>query len=227
MLEDNKQNGSTDNEDEKFFEDVLDDPETKEKPDESKGGVDETEEEKQTRLKEEERVKNKNAEEARKRREAEAKADKALKEKEAKDKETADKKSKAKEEQIGSLGKQLDTFKKEFPKIDLKELDDDKAFKKFINGRLLGKQSFTELYTEFLQMKVDLSGKTKEQIEESYRKKADSGSGSSVSQEQTNPNDVYSEEEFNKLEGKIPYMSDEEYDAVADKFNRSYSHYSK
>lgn len=215
------------NEDEKFFEDVLDDPETKPEPGESKGDDDETEEEKKKRLEEEQRQKNKDAEMARKRREAEAKAEQARKEKEAKEKEFADKKAKAKEEQLGSLGKQLDEFKKEFPDIDLKELDQDKQFKKFITGRLLGNKHFTDLYKEYEEMKSNFSGKTKEEIQASYKKKAESGSGSSVSRQEATTTEIFTEEEFAKIQARIPYMTDEEYDKIVEKFDRSYNHYSK
>jgi len=215
-------------EEQDFFKDVLDEPEVEE---EEKLVVEgeETEQQKKDRSQ-----KNIDAEAKRKRLEAEAKAQKALEEKKAKEeaeakkqKEAEDKQKEAKDKQLGSLGKQLDEFKKDFPDVDLKELDNDKSFKKYINGKLLGKQHFTDLYKEYLEVRSELSGKSKEEVETNYKKKADSSSGSSTPKAETNPNDVYSEEEYNKIIAKLPYMSDAETKKVMAKFDKSTKFYQK
>lgn len=215
-------------EDEDFFKDVLDDPELDEEEKLDAEG-EETDQQKKDRPQ-----KNIDAEAKRKRLEAEAKAQKALEEKKAKEeaeakkqKEAEDKQREAKEKQISLLGKQLDEFKKEFPDVELKELDKDKAFKLYIDGKLLGKKHFTDLYKEYLEVRSELSGKSKEEVERNYRKKAQSSSGSSVPKSETNPNDVYSEEEYNQIIAKLPYMSDAEAQKVMAKFDRSTKYYQK
>jgi hypothetical protein len=213
-----------------FFKDVLDDPEAEDEELDVKPDPEgETEEQKKERSQ-----KNIDAEAKRKRLEAEAKAQKALEEKKAqeeaeakKQKETEDKQKEAKEKQIGTLGKQLDDFKKDFPDVDLKELDNDKSFKRFIDGKLLGKKHFTDLYKEYLDIRSELSGKPKEEVEANYKKKAEASSGTSTPKSETNPNDVFSEEEYNKMIAKLPYMSDADAKKVMAKFERSTKYYQK
>lgn len=212
-----------------LFKDLLEDDE-------------ETEEEKQSR-------KNKDAEEARKRREAE---EKAKAEKEAKDKEEAEKKAKAeaeakakaeaeakakaeadkkaREDQNGrttKLGEQLKSFSEKHPEIDLKELDKDVAFKKFIDGKLLGKKDFSVLYEEYLEVKKELSGKTQQEIEENYRRKAGSSAGSAGDKSGggSKQDDVYTEAELEALSSKIPLMSDAEYKKIEEKLKKSTNFY--
>lgn len=208
-------------EEQDFFKDVLDDPEVEEAEKLDAEG-EETEQQKKDRSQ-----KNIDAEAKRKRLEAEAKAQKALEEKKAKEEAEAQKQKEAKEKQIGSLGKQLDEFKKDFPDVDLKELDKDKSFKRYIDGKLLGKKHFTDLYKEYLEVRSELSGKSKEEVETNYKKKADSSSGSSTPKSETNPNDVYSEEEYNQIIAKLPYMTDAEVRKVMDKFDKSTKYYKK
>jgi hypothetical protein len=196
---------------------------------------------------EERRAKNKNAEEARKRREAEAKAAKELadseaakkaeeekraKEAEAKNKEaeakaTEEEKKRLEEEKknTNALGEQLVDFKKEYPNVDLQSLDADKAFKKFIDGKLLGKKSFTTLYKEYIDMRAEISGTDVETIEKNYRK-AESSSGSSRRGSDI-PSDVYSEEEMNKIASRIPLMSRSEYAKIEAKIERSIAYHEK
>lgn len=221
------QNVETVDEEQDFFKDVLDDPEVEEEELDAEG--DETEQQKKDRSQ-----KNIDAEAKRKRLEAEAKAQKALEEKKAKEeaeaqkqKEAEDKQREAKEKQLDSLGKQLDEFKTDFPDVDLKELDNDKSFKRYIDGKLLGKKHFTDLYKEYLEVRSELSGKSKEEVETNYRKKAKSSSGSSVPKSETNPNDVYSEEEYNQIIAKLPYMSDDEVQKIMAKFDKSTKYYKK
>lgn len=208
-------------EEQDFFKDVLDDPEVEEVEKLDAEG-EETEQQKKDRSQ-----KNIDAEAKRKRLEAEAKAQKALEEKKAKEEAEAQKQKEAKEKQIGSLGKQLDEFKKDFPDVDLKELDKDKSFKRYIDGKLLGKKHFTDLYKEYLEVRSELSGKPKEEVETNYKKKADSSSGSSTPKSETNPNDVYSEEEYNQIIAKLPYMTDAEVRKVMEKFDKSTKYYKK
>lgn len=208
-------------EEQDFFKDVLDDPEVDEVEKLDAEG-EETDQQKKDRSQ-----KNIDAEAKRKRLEAEAKAQKALEEKKAKEEAEAQKQKEAKEKQIGSLGKQLDEFKKDFPDVDLKELDKDKSFKRYIDGKLLGKKHFTDLYKEYLEVRSELSGKSKEEVETNYKKKADSSSGSSTPKSETNPNDVYSEEEYNQIIAKLPYMTDAEVRKVMEKFDKSTKYYKK
>lgn len=208
-------------EEQDFFKDVLDDPEVEEVEKLDAEG-EETEQQKKDRSQ-----KNIDAEAKRKRLEAEAKAQKALEEKKAQEEAEAQKQKEAKEKQIDSLGKQLDDFKKDFPDVDLKELDKDKSFKRYIDGKLLGKKHFTDLYKEYLDVRSELSGKSKEEVETNYKKKADSSSGSSTSKSETNPNDVYSEEEYNQIIAKLPYMTDAEVRKVMEKFDKSTKYYKK
>src|SRR5690606_2755418 len=130
-------------------------------------------------------------EEARKRREREKREREKIKE--------IEKKQEEESKQVQKLGEQLVDFKKKYPNVDLGELDEDKNFKRFIEGKLLGKKDFTQLYEEYLEVKAELSGKTTEEIKKNYERKAQSSSGSSIAKEITTPTDVYSEEEFKKL----------------------------
>lgn len=222
-MDDNKKDLKVETVDEEqdFFKDVLDDPEVDEAEKLDAEG-EETEQQKKDRSQ-----KNIDAEAKRKRLEAEAKAQKALEEKKAKEEAEAQKQKEAKEKQIDSLGKQLDEFKKDFPDVDLKELDKDKSFKRYIDGKLLGKKHFTDLYKEYLEVRSELSGKSKEEVETNYKKKADSSSGSSTPKSETNPNDVYSEEEYNQIIAKLPYMTDAEVRKVMEKFDKSTKYYKK
>src|SRR5690606_18665345 len=127
--------------------------------------------------------------------------------------------------QVQKLGEQLVDFKKKYPNVDLGELDEDKNFKRFIEGKLLGKKDFTQLYEEYLEVKAELSGKTTEEIKKNYERKAQSSSGSSIAKEITTQTDVYSEEEFKKLTEKIPYMHPSEVDKIWEKYEKTLSYY--
>jgi hypothetical protein len=132
----------------------------------------EDEEEEERKVQEAQRIKNKNAEEARKRREAEAKLAKDEEpeddlEEEASEEVQEEKveaqvvktqveevKTKPKEDNVNRLGKQLVSFKQKYPEIDLEQLDQDKAFKRYIDGKLLGSKDFASLYEDFVEMKT-------------------------------------------------------------------------
>lgn len=210
------------------------------------GDPEETEEEKAKR--EEELQKNKNAEEARKRREAEAKKkleeeakakleaeakakleeEKAKLEAEAKEKaekakESNKEKETQKEEKIATLGEQISKFKEKYPNVELKTLDNDKAFRKYIDGKLLAKKSFTELYEEFIDFKSEITMVEKETIEKNYIK-----SNSSAGPLKSNPNDVaevYTEQELEEITRKMPTMRPSEVDKIYAKFKKSVSYY--
>jgi flagellar biosynthesis GTPase FlhF len=218
--------------DESFFQDLLDgfDDDGEEEDDDSSDQ--QTKKEKQT---ESERIKNKNAEEARKRREAE---EKAKKEAEEKAKKEAEEKAKLESEKIKKketresneekLGKQLLEFTKKYPDIELRELDNDPNFKKFIDGQLLGKKHFIELYEDFTALKKNLSGKSQEEIERDYHKKSRSAVGSlGTGASATDVGDIYSEDELEKLAAKLPLMNDAEADKIMAKFQKSIDFYSK
>jgi len=217
--------------DESFFQDLLDGFDDDEDEENDDSSDQQTKKEKQA---ESERIKNKNAEEARKRREAEEKAkkeaeEKAKKEAEEKAKlESEKKKKETRESNEEKLGKQLLEFTKKYPDIELRELDNDPNFKKFIDGQLLGKKHFIELYEDFTALKKNLSGKSQEEIERDYHKKSRSAVGSlGTGASATDVGDIYSEDELEKLAAKLPLMNDAEADKIMAKFQKSIDFYSK
>lgn len=190
---------------------------------------------------EEKRRKNKDAEEARKRREAKAKEKKE--EEERKAKEEADKKAKedakakeeedkakAKEEEradkVNTLGEQLVNFKTKHPDVDIAELDKDKAFKTFIDGKLLGKKDFTQLYEEYIEFRSDISGVGKEDVEKNFRK-AQSSSGSSRQGSDNLQGEIYTQEEMKRIADRLPFMSQQEAEKVGEKLDKSIAYYEK
>lgn len=239
MDEDNKKQQELDEEQDDFFKDLLDgenfddedqheDPDDKAKKDDESDPESDTETDKTKKdgddglTEEEQRRKNKDAEEARKRREAEEKAKKA---EEAK-KDESDKKE---ADRTNKLGEQLVQFRKKYPDVELAELDKDKSFKKFIDGKLLGKKDFISLYEDYLEMRSEFSGKTPDEVRKVHRKKEQASSGSSLgsSQQPNTVSDVYSEEEIERLSQKIPLMSHQEAERVMEKFDRSIDYYKK
>lgn len=214
--------------DESFFQDLLDGfDDEEEENDDSSDQQTEKEKEKEEQA-ESERIKNKNAEEARKRREAEAKAKKEAEEKAKKEAEEKAKKKETRESNEEKLGKQLLEFTKKYPDVDLRELDNDPNFKKFIDGKLLGKKDFIELYEDFTALKKNLSGKSQEEIERDYYKKSRSAVGSlGTGASATNVGDIYSEDELEKLAARLPLMNDAEADKIMEKFQKSIDFYSK
>ena len=234
------------NTDKKYFEDLLDEDlfddededeeetqndeeETNDKDAKDQADENLTEEEKQRR-------KNKDAEEARKRRETEAKA-KAEEEAQAKaeaEKKAAEAKAKAesdakaeaeKVKKQNALGSQLVDFKKKYPEIDLAALDNDRAFKSFINGKLLGKQDFTTIYEDYLETRGTITGQTREQTQELYKLKAQVSTGPAKGAGNPDVKDVYSEEEMKKLADRLPFMSRKDAQAVTEKIERSIAYY--
>lgn len=215
-----------------YFKDLLDDieldeeteeeseEETEEKSEEETsveddGGSDDLEEESEEekrRREEEQRRKNKNAEEARKRREREAK------EKKARDK---------LEEQRNELGRQLVDFKKKYPDIDLAALDNDKRFARFIEGKLLGKKDFTQLYEEYVDFVKEIGGTTGIDIQKEHMLKERSSSGSSRSSGGyvSGGSDVYSERDLERIAARIPFMTEKEAMQVLPKFEKSIEFY--
>lgn len=180
----------------------------------------ETEEQKEAADKKRQTQEQKNAEEARKRREAEAK-----KQKEAED----DKKEEAPEveraKKVDELGKQLKEFHDKYPDIDIAKLDEDKDFKNYLEGKVLGKKNFTSLYEDYVGMVSRFTNKTNKIIEENYQKsKASSGSARSTS---TDVQDVYSEDELAKISQKLPFMSRKEAERVTQKLEKSIAFYEK
>ena len=195
-------------------------------------GTDEPEDE-AAAAEEAQRIKNKNAEEARKRREAEAKAQaeaqataeeetpQEVKE-EPKVEEAAEK---PKETNVNRLGEQLVEFKRKYPDIELQQLDEDKAFKRFIDGKLLGSKDFTALYEEFIDFKAELTGVETQAITRNYIK-AQSSSGSSTSTS-TTTGDIFSEEEMRQLSARIPVMNPRDVAKIEEKLKRSIAYYDK
>ena len=195
---------------------------------------------------EQKRLKNKNAEEARKRREAEAKAKeeaeakakaeaeaKAKAEAEAKAKAEADEKARAEAGDVekqnrDKLGQQLKEFKDKYPDIDLAELDKDVNFKRFINGKLLGKQNFTEIFEDYSSLRAEIQGEQTSAIQKRYQK-AVASSGSSIGKGGSvdTPTDVYSEAEMAAIAAKLPTMNPKAAKEATAKLERSIKFYDK
>lgn len=235
------------NTDKNYFEDLLDDElfddeeldeedeSQEEEPDEDSKNEDDKDKD---LTDEEQRRKNKDAEEARKRREAEAKAkaEEEAKAKEEADKKAAEEKAKAdaeakaeaeKTKKQNALGTQLFDFKQKYPDIDLAALDNDSAFKKFINGKLLGKQDFIAIYEDYVETRGEITGQTREQTQALYKLKAQVSTGSTTGTTKPGVKDVYSEDEMKKLAERLPFMSRKEAEAVSDKIERSIAYYNK
>ena len=195
-------------------------------------GTDETEDE-DAAAEEAQRIKNKNAEEARKRREAEAKAQadaQADAEEETpqevkEESKVEEVKEKPKETNVNRLGEQLVEFKRKYPDVELQQLDEDKAFKRFIDGKLLGSKHFTALYEEFIDFKAELTGVETQAIQRNYIK-AQSSSGSSTSTS-TTTGDIFSEEEMKQLSVRIPVMNPKDVSKIEEKLKRSIAYYDK
>jgi hypothetical protein len=185
--------------------------------------------------------KNKDAEEARKRREAEAKAAKQNppaeepKKVEAQPaptkipvtaeapKPNAEPVKDPKVEQVNRLGEQLIEFKQKYPDVDLAKLDGDRTFKRFVEGKLLGKKNFTQIYEEYDEFRKELSGQSQQQAANSAVK-AQASTGSPVSTATTGT-DVYSEDELRRISEKLPFMSPKEAAKIEAKFKRSINYY--
>lgn len=211
-----------------YFKDLLDDieldeeteeeteEETKEETSVEDDGesddLEEESEEEKRRREEEQRRKNKDAEEARKRREREAKEKKA---------------QEKSEEQRNELGRQLVDFKKKYPDIDLAALDNDKRFARFIEGKLLGKKDFTQLYEEYVDFVKEIGGTTGIDIQKEHMLKERSSSGSSRSSGGyvSGGSDVYSERDLERIAARIPFMTEKEAMQVLPKFEKSIEFY--
>jgi hypothetical protein len=203
-------------EDEEFINSLLEDVEVEEE---------ESEEEK--------RRKNKDAEEARKRRAAEAKAKVEPKVVEPETEQQVEAQPEVEPEQkvevqtpnqdVNRLGEQLVQFKAKYPELDLAQLDADKAFKKFIDGKLLGKKDFTKLYEEYVELKSEITGVELNIVRNNYQK-AQSSSGSSIAPIETS-GEIYSEEELRKIAKRLPFMQPSEANQVEVKLRKSIAYY--
>lgn len=179
------------------------------------------------------RIKNKNAEEARKRREAEAKeqadaqadAEEETPQEVKEEPKVEEVEQKPKETNVNRLGEQLVEFKRKYPDVELQQLDEDKAFKRFIDGKLLGSKHFTALYEEFIDFKAELTGVETQAIQRNYIK-AQSSSGSSTSTS-TTTGDIFSEEEMRQLSARIPVMNPKDVSKIEEKLKRSIAYYDK
>ena len=206
--------------DEEYFSDLLkDDEELKEVPDPKSP---------------EQLRKNKDAEEARKRREAEAKAKKEAEQALVEQPEDANKPAEtveqpqsateaptAQAEQVNKLGEQLIQFKKNYPDVDLAQLDGDRAFKRFIDGKLLGKKDFTKLYEEYQEFRNEM-GLTVQQQNNQIKSQAATGSPVSSATDST---DVFSEDELRRISQRLPFMNPKEAARIEGKLKRSIQFY--
>lgn len=198
---------------------------------------DEVEEVKEEAISEEEqRRKNKDAEEARKRREAEAKAAKEEPpvEEEQAPKEEAKEEAKPKAEpkaetqatRTNLLGEQLVDFKAKYPEVDLSTLDKDTNFKRFIDGKLLGKKDFSQLYEDYIDFTSSVSGRSQEELKANHIKKAQASSGSSVPKGSPKPQeDIFTQDELEQVAARIPLMNDKEARKIFEKFEKSVEYY--
>lgn len=211
LLDDIELDEETEEESEEEAEEETEEETSVEDDGESDDLEEESEEEKRRR-EEEQRRKNKDAEEARKRREREAK------EKKAQDKS---------EEQRNELGRQLVDFKKKYPDIDLAALDNDKRFARFIEGKLLGKKDFTQLYEEYVDFVKEIGGTAGIDIQKEHMLKERSSSGSSRSSGGyvSGGTDVYSERDLERIAARIPFMTEKEAMQVLPKFEKSIEFY--
>jgi hypothetical protein len=188
------------------------------------------------KLSEDQLRKNKDAEEARKRREAEAKQKKEAEAKqtveqpapanipataEVKPEKSAEPAIDPKAEQVNKLGEQLVQFKTKYPDVDLAKLDGDKSFKRFIDGRIMGKKDFTKLYEEYQEFRNEMGLQAQNQ---NSQIKAQSSTGSPVSTANVGT-DVFSEDELRRVSEKLPFMSPKEAAKVEAKFKRSIDYY--
>lgn len=189
-----------------------------------------------------EALKKKNAEEAQKRREREAKEKaekeaKAKAEAEAKAKAEQETKQKAEEEtraksesgnqrenQVTELAKQIADFRIKNPEIDIEKLQKDTDFTEYLSGKLLGKKTFTELFESYNNFVKRIGGVSPK---EQYSKNADKPSSKSANKGTTLPEDVYTEEEMERIARKMPFMSRQELEKINEKLNRSMAYYNK
>jgi len=189
-----------------------------------------------------EALKKKNAVEAQKRREREAKEKaeiekKAKAEAEAKAKAEQEAKQKTEEEtrakgesgnqrenQVTELAKQIADFRIKHPEIDIEKLQKDTNFTEYLSGKLLGKKTFTELFESYNAFVNRIGGVSPK---EQYSKNADKPSSKSANKGTTLPEDVYTEEEMERIARKMPFMSRQELEKINEKLNRSLAYYNK
>jgi len=222
MLEDNVVSGDgEDILDDKYFEDLLNDddelpakPKVEEKP----------------KPTEEQLRKNKDAEEARKRREAETKnaktvavapTEEANKPAEPIAQPVSEVTADPKVEQVNKLGEQLVQFKQKYPDVDLAKLDEDKSFKRFIDGRVLGKKDFTTLYEEYQEF-VSEMGVNVQQQNNQIKSQAATGSPAAAT---TSGADVFTENELKAISERLPFMSPKDAAKIDQKLRRSIRYY--
>lgn len=209
--------------DDKYFEELLNDDEEPVTPEAEKKPTEE-----------EIRLKNKNAEEARKRREAEAKAKKEAEAAKATQPEEAKKPAETvekpaseesatdqKSQQVNKLGEQLIQFKQKYPDVDLAQLDGDNAFKRFIDGKLLGKKDFTSLYEDYQAFRSEMGLSVQQQ---NNQIKSQASTGSPISSANTG-GDVFSEDELRRISERLPFMSPREAAKIEQKLKRSIQFY--
>lgn len=243
-IEDIVDDKSKDDDDDKAFIDSLLNPKDEDKVQKNLG------EEMTDEQKAEEALKKKNAEEAQKRRDREAKekAEKEAKAKQEQDalaKAEAEAKAKAEEEakkkleeearaksesdkqkenQVLELAKQISDFKIKHPEIDIQKLQKDANFNEYLSGKLLGKKSFTDLFESYSEFVKRVGGQNTSEL---YNKNAEKPSSGSAKKGTQVPDDIYSEEDMNRLAKKIPFMSRQELAKINDKLNRSVAYYNK
>jgi len=124
---------------------------------------------------------------------------------------------------VNALGKQLVEFKSKYPDIDLAQLDNDKAFKKFIDGKLLGKKDFIKLYEEYVELKAEITGSEVQVVRNNYQK-SQSSSGKATGSVDVS-SEVFSEEELRRVASRLPFMSTKEAAKIEAKLKKSIAYY--
>ena len=231
MLEKNKkiedivdESHKEDDDDKAFIESLLN-PKDEDKVQQNLG------EEMTDEQKAEAELKKKNSEEAQKRREREAKAKeeaeaKAKAEQEAKEKLESEARAKSESDKkqegaVMALSKQIADFKISHPDIDIVKLQKDANFSEYIRGKLLGNKTFTELFESYVDFVKRVGGKEPD----GFKRNAEKPSSGSANKGTTTPTDVYSEDELNKINQRLPFMSRQEAEKISDKLGRSLKYY--
>ena len=122
------------------------------------------------------------------------------------------------------LAKQISDFKIKHPEIDIQKLQKDENFNEYLSGKLLGKKSFTDLFESYSEFVKRVGGQNTAEL---YNKNAEKPSSGSAKKGTQVPDDIYSEEDMNRLAKKIPFMSRQELAKINDKLNRSVAYYNK
>lgn len=156
--------------------------------------------------------------------EAKAKVDDEAKKKADEEAHAKSESEQKKATQVQVLAKQIADFKIKYSDVDIQKLQQDKNFTEYLDGKLLGKKSFTELFEGYSEFVKRIGGKD---LTTELSKNSAKPSSQSANKGLTPPSDIYSEEELNSLSKRLPFMHLKEYDKVSAKIARSVAYYNK